>query len=52
MADKIHIKNKRGTSANVEADALDVWLADKKEGWTVVKPEKLKKDDFVDHGDA
>lgn len=51
MADKIHIKNKRGTSAHVDSDALDVWLADKKEGWTVVKPAK-KKADFVDHDDA
>ncbi len=43
MVKKIHIKNNRGTSAHVDPDALDVWLADKKEGWAVVDPVKKAK---------
>ena len=53
MADKIAIVHQRGTTANVDPDALEIWLADKKEGWTVVKPAPAKpKADFVDHDDA
>ena len=43
MADKIEIVNSRGTPAHVDPDVLDIWLADKKEGWTVVKPKKVAK---------
>lgn len=37
MTEKVEIVNKRGSSAFVDPDRLDLWLADKKEGWTVVE---------------
>lgn len=45
MTTKVHIKNKRGTSAHVEKSALPKWLSDKSEKWAEVKPEKPLKSD-------